>query len=265
MRNAVAGYVAGIHDSYLAQAATFPPAVQGAMPLLAAGPFAVAAVAVRSLHLVATTEPLGPLRGQEVELVGEAGEPPQLRWTVRFFDPVVLPALGLIDESAGPAIAEVRRTLGVATVLYHLTASPGSTFNRHNAAHVGTGLASGHSAEARDFETIRQRARGREALVDELAGAARAGLPRAQALLAAAIAPRDGTLRELASQAVLPGQAVPDPAEVRRALLASMGGRTQWTPGGNGGNGGNGAAAGGNGANEAAAGGDGANDTGAQP
>jgi hypothetical protein len=224
MRNAVAGYVAGIHDSYLAQAATFAPGIQGAMPLLAAGPFTVAAVAVRQLHLVATSESLGPLRGQEVEVAGEAGEAGELRWTVRFFDPVVLPALGLIDESAGPALAEVRRTLGVSTVLYHLTAAPGSTFNRHNASHVGTGLASGHSAAARDFETIRQRARGREQLVDELAGAALAGLPRAQALLAAAIAPRDEALRALA------GQDAPDPGEVRKALLASVGGRTQWSP-----------------------------------
>jgi hypothetical protein len=173
---------------------------------------------------VATSESLGPLRGQEVEVAGEAGEAGELRWTVRFFDPVVLPALGLIDESAGPALAEVRRTLGVSTVLYHLTAAPGSTFNRHNASHVGTGLASGHSAAARDFETIRQRARGREQLVDELAGAALAGLPRAQALLAAAIAPRDEALRALA------GQDAPDPGEVRKALLASVGGRTQWSP-----------------------------------
>jgi hypothetical protein len=230
MRNAVAGYIAGIHDSYLAQAATFSPGVQGAMPLLAAGTFSVAAVAVRSLHLVATTESLGPLRGQEIEVAGQAGESGELAWTVRFFDPVVLPALGLIDESAGPALAEVRRTLGVSTVLYHLTASPGTTFNRHNAAHVGTGLASGDSAAARDFETIRQRARGREALVDELAGAARAGLPRAQALLAAAIAPRDEALRALAGQAVLPGEDLPDPDEVRKTLLASVGGRTQWSP-----------------------------------
>ena len=226
MRNAVAGYVAGIHDSYLAQAATFAPGVQGAMPLLAAGPFRVAALAVRHLHLVATTEPLGPLRGQEVEVPGQAGESAELTWTVRFFDPVVLPALGLIDESAGPALAEVRRTLGISTVLYHLTAAPGATFSRHHASHVGTGLASGHSAVARDLEAIRQRARGREELVDELAGAARAGLPRAQALLAAAIAPRDVALQALAGQ-----QSAPDPDEVRKALLASVGGRMQWSPG----------------------------------
>jgi len=147
MRQAVAGYVAAIHRSYLAQADTFPPAVRGAMPLLAAGQFSVAAAAARNLHLIATTEPLGPPRGQEVEL---AARDDGLAWTVRFFDPVVLPALGLVDETAeAPAFAEIRRLLGVVTVLYHLTASPGSTFSPHNAAHVGTGLASGHTAAGR--------------------------------------------------------------------------------------------------------------------
>jgi hypothetical protein len=223
MRQAVAGYIAAIHRSYLAQAETFPPAVAGAMPLLAAGRFTVAAAAARNLHLIATAEPLGPPRGQEVEL---AARDNGLAWTVRFFDPVVLPALGLVDETAeAPAFAEVRRLLGVATVLYHLTASPGSTFSPHNAAHVGTGLASGHTAAARDFEAIRERARGREDLVDELAGAAAAGLRRAQALLAAAIAPRDPVLAELAA-----ADPAPDPDQVRGALLASVGGRTQWSP-----------------------------------
>jgi hypothetical protein len=225
IRNAVAGYVTGIHESYLAQIATFPPAVQGGMPLMMAGPFVVAAVAVRHLHLVATTESLGPLRGQEVEVPGLAGEQAELAWRMRFFDPVVLPALGLINEQAEPAVAEVRRVLGIGTVLYHLTAGPGSTFNRHNAAHVGTGLASSHSAVARDFEAIRQRASGREDLADELAGASRAGLRRAQALLAAAIAPRDEALAALAAS-----PSPPDPDEVRKALLASLGGREQWTP-----------------------------------
>ena len=94
----------------------------------------------------------------------------------------------------------------------------------HQAAHVGTGLAGGHSAAARDFETIRSRVRGREDLVDEMAGAAAAGLVRAHAMLAAAIAPRNEALSALAAEAR------PDPDEVRRALLAAVGGRTQWQP-----------------------------------
>jgi hypothetical protein len=221
MRQAVAGYVQEIHRSYAAQAATFPPAVRGRMPLLQPGPLTVAAVAARNLHVLATAEPLGPAREPEVELAGEAEG---LRWTLRFFDPVVIPALGLLDESTGPAFDEVRHALGIGTVLYHFVAEPGAGLSGHQAAHVGTGLANGHSAVARDMETIRSRVRGREALVDELAGAAAAGLPRAQALLAQAIAPGDADLAALAAQER------PDPEGVRKALLASVGGRRQWTP-----------------------------------
>ena len=147
-----------------------------------------------------------------------------LSWTLRFFDPIVLPELSLIDESEGPAFGEVRHALGVSTVVYHFVASPGSGLSAHNAAHVGTGLAGGHSAVARDFETIRSRVRGREDLVDEMAGAASAGLVRAHAMLAAAIAPRNEALSALALETR------PDPDAVRRELLAAVGGRTQWQP-----------------------------------
>jgi len=223
IREAVAAYVAQIHRSYLDHSRTFPPAVQGRMALLRAGRIQVAAVAARNLHILATAEPLGPLRGPEVEL---ADELPGLAWTLRFFDPVVTPELGLVEESDGPAFGEVRHVLGIGTVLYHLTATPGTGLSAHNAMHVGTGLANGHSAADRDFESIRHRARGREALVDELAGAAVAGLPRAQALLAAAIAPRDTTLAALATEPA------PDPDKVRGALLAALGGRAGGGSGG---------------------------------
>jgi len=221
MRKGVAGYVHEIHRAYVAQALTFPPAVRGQMALLAADRLTVAAVAARNLHVLATTESLGPLHGPEVSLVGEVDG---LRWELRFFDPVVIPALGLMDESAGPAFDEVRHALGIGTVVYHFVAEPGAGLSAHHAAHVGTGLAGGHSAVARDFETIRSRVRGREQLVDEMAGAARAGLVHAQALLARAIAPRDEAL------AVLAAEPSPDPDAVRKALLSSVGGRTQWTP-----------------------------------
>jgi hypothetical protein len=221
MREAVARYVEEIHRAYTAQAATFPPAVRGRLPLLAGGPLTVAAVATRNLHVLATRESLGPVREPEVELAGEAGG---LRWALRFYDPVVLPGLALVDESAGPAFGEVRHALGLGTVVYHFVAEPGTGLSAHQAAHVGTGLAGGHSAAARDFETIRSRVRGREELVDELAGAAAAGLIRAHALLAAAIAPHH---EELAALAAGPR---PDPDAVRKALLAAVGGRTQWQP-----------------------------------
>lgn len=216
MRAAVAAYVEAVHRAYLAQADTFAPGVRGRMTLLAGGEVRVAAVGARNLHVIGTTEALGPLRGQEVELDGEL---PGLRWTLRFYDPVVVPALGLIDETAEPAYAEVRHALGLATVVYHLVAQPGSGLTAHHAGHVGSGLASGHSRTARDFETIRSRVRGRERLVDELEGASAAGLRRAQALLARTIAPRDAAIAALADAPD------PDPDEVRAALLASVGGR----------------------------------------
>jgi hypothetical protein len=214
MRAAVAAYVEQVHRAYLAQADTFPPAARGRMALLTGGPLTVVAAGVRHLHLIGTRETLGPLRGQEVEVVGEL---PGLTWTLRFYDPVVAPALGLIDEQDGPAPTEVRHALGLGTVVYHLVAQPGSGLTAHHAGHVGSGLASNDSRVARDFETIRSRVRGRERLVDELEGAAHAGLPRAQALLARAIAPRDAAVAALADSPD------PDPDAVRRALLAHVG------------------------------------------
>jgi hypothetical protein len=221
MRAVVAQYVMEIHRAYTAQAATFPAAVRGRLPLLAPGPLTVAAVAARNLHLLATRDPLGPVRGPEVQV---AASVEGLSWTLRFFDPVVLPELSLIDESSGPAFAEVRHALGIGTVIYHFVAEPGTGLTAHHAAHVGTGLAGGHSAAARDFETIRSRLRGREDLVDEMAGAAAAGLVRAHAMLAAALAPRNAALGALAAEPR------PDPDRVRKELLAAVGGRTQWQP-----------------------------------
>jgi hypothetical protein len=221
MRRAVAHYVEEIHRAYVAQALTFPAAVRGQMPLLAPGPLTVAAVGARNLHVLATRDSLGPVREPEVELPGTVEG---LSWTLRFFDPVVLPELALIDESAGPAFGEVRHALGISTVVYHFVAEPGTGLSGHQAAHVGTGLAGGHSAVARDFETIRSRVRGREELVDEMAGAAAAGLVRAHALLAATLVPRNAALGTLAAQSH------PDPDAVRRELLTAVGGRTQWHP-----------------------------------
>ncbi len=219
MRAAVAEYVTALHRAYLAQADTFPPAVRGRMPLLGGGAITVAAVGARNLHLLATRENLGPLRGQEVAVPGSL---PGLEWSLRFYDPVVVPALGLVDEREAPAYAEVKHALGLSTAVYHVVAQPGSGLTPHHAGHVGSGLAANDSAAARDFETIRSRVRGRESLVDELVGAANAGLPRAQALLAKAIAPHNTAIDALVAQPS------PDPDEIRRALLESVGGRRDW-------------------------------------
>ena len=215
MRQAMAEYVTTVHQAYLSQAETEPPAVRGRMSLLE-GPFTVVAAGVQNLHVIATRETLVAPTGEEVALEEEL-EP--LNWTLRFYDAVVLPALGLIDESAGPAGDRVRRALGISTYLYHLIVQPGSQLTDHHAGHAGSGLANAHIAEPRDFEEIRSNASGSITLVDEMEGAARSGLTRAQALLAAQIAPDDEAVAALSTD--------PNPnAElVRRTLLNALRGR----------------------------------------
>jgi hypothetical protein len=213
MRDAMAEFVAAVHHAYLAQARLLPPAEQARLPLLRARRLTVAAAGARNLHVLATEERFPAPVGQEVEMAGQADG---MAWDLRFFDPVVLPVLGLVAESAGPAPEEVRRVLGVRTYLYHLVVEPGSQLTPHHATHAGTGLASAHAAAARDLEAIRGHAPGRQELVDELAGAAAAGLVRAQALLARAIAPDDQGVAEAASASP------PQPEALRAALLRAL-------------------------------------------
>ncbi len=214
MRQAMADYVKAVHRAYLSQAEHLPPGISGRMPLFAAGDFTVVAAGVQNLHVVATTEPLAPPRGPEVAHDDRLGA---LVWSVRFYDPVVLPALGLIDEGQGPAGDRVRRALGLATYLYHLVVQPGGQLTDHHATHAGAGLANAHGAAARDFEAIRAHAGGRERLVDEMEGAAIAGLGRAQVLLASEIVPWDETVQRLAAA---PTAAAAD--VVRRAVLEAV-------------------------------------------
>jgi hypothetical protein len=209
MRQAMADFVAAVHEAYLAQARLLPPAAQARLPLLQAPRLTVAAAGARNLHVIGTTESFPAPVGQEVELTGEADG---LAWELRFFDPVVLPVLGLVAEADGPAPEEVRRVLGVGTYLYHLVVEPGSQLTPHHATHAGTGLASAHAAAARELETIRAHAPGRQELVDELAGATTAGLVRAQALLARELAPGDPAVA-----------AATDPAAIRAALVKALG------------------------------------------
>ncbi|HEV8650346.1 MAG TPA: hypothetical protein VG276_13285 [Actinomycetes bacterium] len=212
MRQAMADFVAAVHEAYLAQARLLPPAERARLPLLRAGRLTVAAAGARNLHVLATSEELPAPVGQEVEVSGEAEG---LAWDLRFFDPVVLPPLGLVDESAGAAPAEVRRILGLRTYLYHLVVQPGSQLTPHHATHAGAGLANAHATAARELEAIRAQAPGREELVDELAGATIAGLVRAQALLARAIAPGDKAVEAAAVE----------PGTLRAALLHALGGK----------------------------------------
>ena len=186
MRTAMAAYIRSVVGAYDEAAALLPPGDRARLPLLTAGPFTVAAVGTRYLHLLATTDPLPAPRGPEVEIPDAAHG---LAWAVRFFDPVVAPALGLVDESAAPQPGEVRAILGIRTTVFHLTVSPGSGLSPHHAQHAGTGLAHAHARAGRDFATALGLAPHKASLVEEMHAAAVAGLPYAHALLAEAICP----------------------------------------------------------------------------
>ncbi len=215
MRGAMAEFVTALHQSYLDVVRHQPPAEQARMPLLATSSLTVIAAGARHLHVLATPESLPAPVAPEVEL---AGELPGLHWRLRFLDPVVLPELGLIDESSAPAPGEVRRVLGVTDVVYHLSVAPGGGLTPHHAMHAGTGLANQHAAESRELAELRHRARGREELVDELAVASRLAMHHAVRALAPLIAPGDADVARAASDPEL------DDAAVRRVLLTRLGG-----------------------------------------
>ena len=214
MRRAMADYVRAVHRAYLDAAVPLAPADRARLPLVAATDITVLAVGARNLHVLATAEALPTPQGQEVELDDSLDG---LRWRLRFFDPVVVPALGLVDEAAAPQPERIRDVLGVRTVVYHLSVPPGGGLTSHHAMHAGTGLAHAHAAAVRDYDTIAALAPSPE-LVAEMRGADVAGLPRAALLLARAIAPDSPGLAGL-------GLADPDPQRVRRELLAALRGQ----------------------------------------
>lgn len=205
----MAAYVRGLHQAYVDSADLLTPGDRAQLPLYATDEFTVAAVGTRVLHVIATTQPLPAPRGQEVGIADSLGD---LRWTLRFYDPVIIPSLGLVDEAAGPNFEEVRRQLGLATVLYHLAVPPGASLTPHHAQHAGTGLAHGHASAVRDFETIRAKVPHRLAVIDEMQGAWLAGLPRAQVLLARTLFP------DLNDLSIDPPA---DPTEVRKRAVAA--------------------------------------------
>jgi hypothetical protein len=213
LREAMASFVAALHGAYLDQARLLPVGEQGSLPLLAAPRLTVLAVGVRHLHVLATTAPLPAPAGPEVEVTDSL---PGLAWTLRFFDPVVVPALGLVDEADGPRPEEVRRVLGVPDVVYHLSVSPGGGLTPHHAQHAGTGLANQHAAAHRDHDTIRARSGSRLALAEEYAVADRLGLHQGARMLARALAPHDDALDAVCQDADADDEAV------RRALVAAL-------------------------------------------
>ena len=205
MRTAVRDYVATLHATYLDHVSRLPPGERAALPLGAAGELTVVAAAARGLHLVATTERLPPPTGPEVELRDEhAG----VAWTLRFFDPSVLPALGLLPDDGPDAAAQVRRVLGLGDVAYHLRVDVGGGLGGHHAQHSGVALANQHAGTVRDVERLRQALPRHTALVDELATCVRLELDRSAALLAAdltggRLTPTAGTSAAACLRAVL--------------------------------------------------------------
>lgn len=213
MRDAMASFVAALHGAYLDQARHLPVGEQGGLPLLRGSHLTVLAVGVRHLHVLATTSPLPAPHGPEVEVADEVDG---LTWTLRFFDPVVAPGLGGIDESDGPRPDAVRQVLGVPDVVYHLSVSPGGGLTPHHAQHAGTGLANQHAAVFRDHDTIRAHAGSRAALADEYAVAERVGLHQTVRLLAQELAPHDAALASVCADREA------DDAAVRHALVTAL-------------------------------------------
>jgi hypothetical protein len=210
MRAVVRSFVISLHSAYAAAAALLAPGERAALPLFSSPRMRVVAAAAGNLHVIATTDPLPAPRGQEVEVADALDD---FSWTLRFYDAVVLPALGGIDESAGPDTAAVRRALGLVGVVYHLSVGPGGDLSEHHAQHAGTGLAHQHAASFRDAQTLLTALPHRRELVDELTTAERLGLSHSMRLLAHELAPDDDQVA-----AAIAGS---DDALVRRALVAA--------------------------------------------
>ena len=102
-------------------------------------------------------------------------------WVVRFYDPSVLPDLGMLADDPPE---EVRRVLGISGTLYHLTVAVGGGLSGHHAQHTGVALANQHAKTFRDLERVRRALPRRTRTVEELAACVRLGLDRACALLA---------------------------------------------------------------------------------
>ena len=213
MREAMAAYVRAVHQAYLDVADELPPGDRARMPLLADGDLTVAAVGTRYLHVLGTHEALPAPAGPEVELRDRLGP---LAWRLRFFDPVLVPDLGRLDESEGPQPQLVRAMLGIHTVAYQLSVPPGAGLTPHHAQHAGTGLAHSHAASVRDYATMRGLGAD-PALVDEMQGAEAAGLRRAVRALARELLP---------DEPALAGQEAESPGVARRIVIGTLRGRT---------------------------------------
>lgn len=210
MRERLTDYVYALNKAYLSHIELLAPAERASMPLASQSRITVAVAAARDLHIIATPDALPAPRGPEVENTDEyAG----VSWSVRFFDASILPELGIVETVGGDGSASspvaVRRVLGVADVVYHLSVSIGGGLDAHHAQHAGVALANQHAAAIRDGQAIRHTYPGREHLVDEFVVAERLGLAHSARLLA----------REISGGRVGSAPADTDIAALRKGLL----------------------------------------------
>lgn len=204
VRAAVRDYVWTVHTTYLDHVRHLPPGELASLPLVAARHVTVAAAASRGLHLVATTQRLPVPVGPEVAMTDEHRG---IVWTVRFYDPSVLPALGVLSGPEDER-TQVRRSLGIADTVYHLELAAGGGLSGHHALHSGVALANQHAQLMRDVDRLRAALPRQADLVDELATCARLGLDRSAALLADQLTrgryvPHGGTLAAVCLRGVL--------------------------------------------------------------
>ena len=217
----MADYVRATHQAYLDAIAALPPGDRARLPLVKTvnnsdssnSALTVLVAGTRNLHVLATTDPMPAPIGPEVALPDSIDD---LHWTVRFFDPVVAPGLGLLDEASAPDPQGVREVLGIRSVVYHLTVPPGSSLTTHHAQHAGTGLAHAHAAADRDYTTLAQLAPNQGGIVAEMYQAYVNQMPRAHTLLA-----QELTGSGAALVAIEPS----DFTAVRRATLDAIRGR----------------------------------------
>lgn len=207
IRRSVRDYLLAVHSTYLDHVRPLAPGERVALPLAPGRTLTVAAAAARQLHLVAVAGTL-PRIVDEPDDVDEYGD---VRWVVRFYDPTVLPELGLLGDDDP---ATVRAVLGTGDPLYHLVVTPGGGLGGHHARHSGLALANQHTRTGRDLERVRRALPRQASLVDELAVCVRLGLDTATAALA----------RELSHGRVAPPAGTPA-TTVLEALVTDVGRR----------------------------------------
>lgn len=215
LRASLTAYVAALHQAYLDGVRDVTPAEAARLPLCRE-PFTVAIVGTRHLHVIALVDRLPEPTGPEVVIEDSL---PGMQWSVRFFDPVVLPSLAVISEPDGPDPQAVREALGIASVLYHLALPPGSGLTPHHALHAGTGLVHAHLVRDREYTRIREAFPDHHRLIAQMRSADEIGLDIATSALAQVLIDASAGDTRLRFE-------VTSSEEARKTVLTHVGGST---------------------------------------